>query len=268
MKKLISLLICLSVVLTTSLTLLSCADNNRANDPQNDATTTPPSDEPVLDPEPMRIEDGYTVVSQSSFKIKVTEKEKTTLCTARIATLEDADGESAVYIDVLDDEFKIKVFDRWKGRVVVELCRDDTLAVMQVIVTAEKRLFMGTNLVYVTDKYQKADFTDAYDDGVGFNSVAFGYGTSLNGSVANSAAIRRYELDVANFFNETINEVSEVKAFKPNSTYVLLADTFSQADVSKTYADTEKVASLFGNEDFVRTKLNFDHVLSLYSISR
>lgn len=272
MKKLIYLLICLSLILTTSLTLLSCADNSGARDDQNDTDTTTASkdenDEPLLEAEPMRIDEGYTVISQSNFKIKVTENEETTLRWARIATLKDADGESAVYIDVLDDELKIKALDKWRGRVVVELCRDDTLAVMQVIVTADKRLLMSTSLLYVTDQYQKSDYTYGSDRGVDFFSVAFGYGTSDKGSVESAAAIRKSEQKVINFFHETVAYVNEVKAFKPKSTYILLADTFSQADISKTYSDTEKTASLFENEEFVNTKLNFDHVLSIYSLSR
>lgn len=268
MKKLISLLICLSVILTMSLTLLSCADNNGAKDSQNDATTNDKKDDPVLTPEDMKIEDRYVVISEDSFKIKVTEDEKTTLCNARVATLKNDNGEHATYIDVLDDELKVKVFKIYRGRTVVELVGDDRLAIMNVNILPDKSLVMVTNLVNITDKRPNTD--GSYDDveNVDFYSVAFGYGTSLNGSVANSAAIRRYESDVANFFNETVNEVSEVKAFKPNSTCVLLADSYSEADKAMTYSDTEKTASLFENEEFVRTKLNFDYVLSLYSISR
>lgn len=278
MKKLISLLICLSIVLTTSLTLLSCTENSGEKKPaSNNADTTTlgkddpdptPDPTPELTPEDMKITEGYTVVSQSSFQIKVTEAEKTSVQTARVATIKKADGEQGIYIDVLDDELKVKLFKIWRGRGIVERYSDDTLAIMVVNVNADKKLVMSTNLVKVTDKYMKTDGSFEQKQEVGFYSVDTELGTSLNGSVADSAAIRRYEGDVANFFNTTVNDVNVAKALKPDTPCVLLADSYSSADANKTYSDTEKVASIFDNEEFVSQKLTFDHVLSLYSISR
>lgn len=273
MKKLIYLLICLSLILTTSLTLLSCADNSGARDNQNDPDTTTSkdeNDEPVLEAEPMRIEEGYAVISQSDFKIKVTEDEKTTLRAARIATLKNVDGEHAVYIDVLDDELKVKVFKIFRGRAVVELYREDTLAVVLVNVTFDKKLVMSTNFYKVSDQQQMTDGSYREVENVGFLKIGDVNGASFNGSVADSSAIRGCEMGVAVFFNKTINNVSEAKALKNDSSCILLADSISATDGKNTYSDTEKVASLFDfdNDEFIRTKLNFDYVLSMYSLSR
>lgn len=268
MKKLISLFICLSVILTMSLTLLSCADNSGANGTQNDASTSDKNDDPVLTPEAMKIEDRYVVISEDSFKIKVTEDEKTTLCNARVATLKNDNGEHATYIDVLDDELKVKVFKIYRGRTVVELVGDDMLAIMNVNILPDKQLVMFTDFVRVTDHRPNLD--GSYDDveNVSFYSAYDGVGATLIDHVMNSFMIMRLETDVIAYFHETITEFSMLRSLKPTSTCVLLADSYSEADKAITYSDTEKTASLFENEDFVRTKLNFDYVLSLYSISR
>lgn len=273
MKKLICLLMCLSVALTMLLTLLSCADNNNAKDPQNDAdiTTTATKDDNddlVLNPEAMKIEDGYTVTSEDSFKIKVTEDEKTALCTARVATLKNADGEHALYIDVLNEELKVKVFKIWRGRAVVELYRDDTLAIMTVNVTSDKRIVMSTNFFNVSDKQPMSDGMYKDVESIGFFGIGDINGTSLNGSLESSSAINRYEQNVINFFYTTSEKVGEVKALKPDTPCVLLADSFSDSGNDMTYADTKKVASIFENESFVTSKLTFDYVLSLFSITR
>ena len=139
---------------------------------------------------------------------------------------------------------------------------------MLVNVTFDKKLVMSTNFYKVSDQQQMSDGSYKEAENLGFFGIGDVKGTSLNGSVADAAAIRRYEPDVANFFNQTINKVSEVKALKNDSSCILLADSISAADGKNTYSDTEKTASLFENEEFVNTKLNFDHVLSMYSLSR
>ncbi len=168
MKKSVSLFCTLTALL---LLLASCinhdpSDTNTTTDPitkESEALSSESVDEPAIK---MEIAEGYTVMTSANFTIDVTEKGETVTLPARVAILQDAEDNRAIYFDVLEND-AIKVHMLHKGEGQLCLLGNKYLTIMSSIVKAQTDVKTVTLTCYcyeITDQpFNSVDRTETVE---------------------------------------------------------------------------------------------------------
>lgn len=206
--------------------------------------TTPETTEAVdLPPSPpMAYEEGYTLTSHNTFKIKVHEKGDSILHNARVATLRHTDGYGAVYVDVLDSENNIRFSKIWKGNAHLFLIGDSTLLIYRVFLDRASDNKMCTIEIKA---YQIRDYRLA-NGGLTtpLNETKFDTLTSteysstgvITASFLNNATIGMSRFDIMHHLSN-MHRVFTNLSVAP----YLIADNYSDPERDITYSDTDAV---------------------------
>ena len=251
MKKSVSLFCTLTALL---LLLASCmnhdpSDTNTTTDPitkESEALSSESVEEPAIK---MEIEEGYTVMASANFTIDVTEKGETTPLPARVAILQDANGNHAVYVDVLQN-VSVKTSRMWRGDCLLYLVNNNQLILFNCFYNPDQR----GNGSLVCQNYQVTD--EDFMNGGTKDTVELQLLPSEGSidhwycdfSVRGPAQIDSHKVNVLNFFSNYQEVFSQ---YAERGTVYLLADSYTTPkDAPAVYDSTEKKAIPDFNEPF------------------
>ena len=231
-------------------------------DKQPTETTTPdaPKESDSLTPE-MAIESGYVVTETTNINILVTEDKVKTSHTARVAALQNENGENALYLDVLTEDGQVMTSITWKGYYQM-FVREDGLIVLM-------RLWMSPVTQRCTGIYQFFDVSDSKLSGYDvveleipeINAVP-GEGKTINFAVRSPSEAARYELTFTDFIYSYQAEFDE-DTLDGKSIY-LIADSYLNPDKPVVYSDTDKVEFPNLEDKEIADKYTWEYASALF----
>ena len=208
----------------------------------------------------MALEEGFSVVAEETLTLPVTEDGTKKNHTARVAALQNANGENALYLDVLNEDNTILSSITWKGYYQLFINSEGTLILMRL--SASDTTQRGTAL------YQLYEVSDrkisGYDvitlEAPQINPVA-GEGKSLNFSLERPSAEATYEqpfTDLMYGFRYTLE--NEMQAGRE---VYLLAECYLDPTSPTVYSDAQKAPLPNFEEESVADKYTWSYAKAL-----
>ena len=173
--------------------------------------------------------EGYTVISHISFDVNITENGSNEKSKARIALLKDQNGNSAMYLDVLDAYGKIKCSKQWDGfgQIFFDTNDANSFIVFRVNAKENERGQIACEYYTITDiKYTMGvgTYTEEKLDSVRILNDPRLDKAGFYFNMTEPQSLLRYRMDFINFFDQF--EEILYKTTKNEKEYCLIADNF------------------------------------------
>ena len=187
-----------------------------------------PPESPVVFEEAVPKE-GYTVISQISFDMNITEKGSKIKSKARVALLKDQNGNSGIYMDVLDADGKIKCSKQWDGvgQVFFDTKEGNSFIVFRVNANENKAGKIACEYYSVSDiKFTMGvgTYTEEQLDSVQILNDPRMDKAGFDFNMTDAQSLLRYTMNFINFFDQF--EEILYKTTKNEHEYYLIADNF------------------------------------------
>lgn len=209
----------------------------------------------------MVIEEGYTVISSNTLTVPVTIDKVKVNHTARVAALRNAEGNNALYLDVLSADNKVITSITWKGCYQLFINDEGVLILLRLsILPANQRGTISYVLYEISDtKFSNYDIIELESPQI--NPVA-GEGKNLTFAVGSPAALGMYEyhfLDFAYSFQDALK-----REIKDGHDIYMIADCYLNPTTPTVYSDTEKVPSPDFEDKNIIDKYTLTYAASLF----
>lgn len=236
-----------------------------------EAQTTLPEETSISVPnaEPMKLDEGYSVTSEKTFKITGTEKKQKITLIARVATLKNESGERAFYLDILNDDGTVRDFQRWKGRGQIHINHKGEIYVFRINITSDLtdgfayiKAYCISDIKTSVNNSETLERAEIVDVQMSIPNQKF----ALNNNAAIATSQRPLSTLFHRYDNVLLSAANEKDDYEGGKEFIyLILDSYSDANKDMTYSPDSKTPRIDLMINEVKDKFTVDYILDLFT---
>ena len=233
----IKIIIAICAVLFIMLGAVSCIgkkvpngiESSQESQSVSESESVSETPEPAVIFEEITPREGYVSIDQIEFDLYVTENGTRQKRKARVALLNDGNGNNGLYLDVLDPDGKVKCSKQWDGfgQIFFDAENEDKFIVFRVNAKENGPGQIACEYYTVTDiKYTMGvgTYTEEQLDSIQILNDPRLDAAGFNFNITDAQSLLRYTMNFINFFDQYQEILS--KTIDKNEKYYLVADNF------------------------------------------